>query len=448
MSERTLVRERTAWLLASHRRYAGFTTVTGFARQARGPRWLGGVHRSRVHAWENGRSTPTIDVVRLYERASGHELLSALDVAHRAAVGAIGGPVIRRPAVTGERRRRRTLGLVEKAAGGDVMTGHDWDELTGLVSTDPYICLRDRDSGMLTHRLAVELCAAEGDGWARRQEALARLVGHPALGRIAIDLCDQLARDRRFVAGGEVLLGLDGSQHPDAAAVVLRHLREPVSTATEISAQVVAAQKAKLGHFRDATPSMLIQRQGAPPGAEQIAYAERLANAAAADVDVPTGAATGLVSAMLFDPDATVRYVAIRLLTASPLRVPLARRVGDELTRSRTSVDGVRLVGALAALGGNRRTVERLACAPGVPAPLRSAAVRSLGHMPGESSPDLWRHLLAQRTGDGSLIYALGMRRQLALLHNVVADRKWSLEARASAAWWLRYGPTGGPLDR
>jgi hypothetical protein len=398
-----------------------------------------------VHAWESGRSTPHIDVVRLYESASGHDLLAALDVAHRAASGAIGGPVIRRPAVTGQRRRRRILDLVEKADGGNAMTGGDWDELTGMISTDPHICLRDRDAGMITHRLAVELCAAEGDGWARRQEALARLVGHPALGRVAIDLCDQLARDREFTAGGEVLLGLDGSQHPDATAVVLRHLRTPISAEVEAGARVVAAQKLRLGHFRGATPPLPC---ASPTGSERIAHAEQLAHAAAADVDIPTGAGAGLVVAMLCDPDATARYVAIRLLAASPLRAPLARRIGDELTGPRTSVDGVRLVGALAALGENRRTVERLACAPDVPAQVRDAAIRSLGHMPGDSPPSLWRHLLAQRAGDGALIYALGMRRRQALLRNVVADPEWSPGTRAAAAWWLRHGPAGGPLDR
>ncbi|GLZ02174.1 hypothetical protein Acsp02_94250 [Actinoplanes sp. NBRC 103695] len=406
-----------------------------------------------MHAWEGGRSTPHIDVVRLYESASGHDLLAALDIAHRAASGAIGGPVIRRPAVSGQRRRRLILDLVEKADGGDAMTGGDWDELTGMISTDPHICLRDRDAGMITHRLVVELCAAEGDGWARRQEALARLIGHPALGRVAIDLCDQLARDRYFAVGGDVLLGLDGSQHPDATAVVLRHLRTPVSTEVEAGARVVAAQKIRLGHFRGATSRLLAQDHASPPcdsptGPDRTAYAERLAHAAAADVDIPTGAATGLVIAMLCDPDATARYVAIRFLAASPLRAPLARRIGDELTTPRTSVDGARLVSALAALGENRRTVERLACAHDVPAQVRDTAVRSLGHMPGDSPSSLWRHLLARRVGDGALICALGMRHQHALLREIVADPAWSPGARAAVRWWLRHGPADGPLDR
>jgi hypothetical protein len=405
------------------------------------------VYRSTVHTWEHHRSTPSIEVVRRYESISGHDLLAALDVAHRAAFGAIGGPVIRRPAVTAEQHRQRILKLVDKADGDDAMTGSDWDELTGLISADSLILLRNRDTEMLTHRLAVELCAAEGDGWARRQEALARLIGHPALGRIAIDTCDQLARDREFAAGGEVLLGLDGSTHRDATTVVLRHLREPVSAEVEAGARVVAAQKIRLGHIRGRV-AFDVARRSAPPGPERIAWARRLAQAAAADVDLEIGAAAGLVIGMLHDPDATARYVAIRLLAASPLRAPLARRIGDELARSRGAVDGVRLVGALAAFGESRGPVERLACAPGVSSPVRAAAVRSMGHMRGDSPLCLWRHLVAQRVGGGDLVYALGMRRQKALLEEVVADPEWSPRARASAARWLRHIPTAGPLDQ
>lgn len=438
MFDRALVGKHAAWLLASHRQRAGLT-VTGFAREMR-------VYRSTVHTWEHGRSTPSIEVIRRYESISGHDLLATLDVAHRAAFGAIGGPVIRRPAVTAVQYRQRTLDLVDKADGDNTMTGSDWDELTGLISADPLILLRDRDAEMLTHRLAVELCAAEGDGWARRQEALARLVGHPTLGRIAIDTCDQLARDREFAGGGEVLLGLDGSTHRDATTVVLRHLREPVSVEVEAGARVVAAQKIRLGHIRGrAAPELA--RRSAPPGPERVAWAEQLAQAAAADVGLETGAAAGLVIAMLHDPDATARYVAIRMLAASPLRAPLAHRIGDELARPLGAVDGVRAVSALAAFGGSRRPVERLACAPAVSSPVRAAAVRSLGHMRGDSPPGLWRHLVAQRVGGVDLVYALGMRRQKALLESVAADPEWSPSTRASAAWWLRYTPTAGPLD-
>ncbi|MBO3744220.1 helix-turn-helix domain-containing protein [Actinoplanes flavus] len=436
MPNDALTQERTAWLLASHRRCAGFT-VTRFADHT-------GASRGRVHAWEKGDRKPTIAVVRRYESICGRDLLPALDVAHRAATGAIGGPVIRRPTVTAAERRERTFALVEQADGGP-MSGADWDDLTCLVSTDPHPCLRERDVRMLTGRLTAELCAAEGDGWARRQEALARLIGHPALGPIAIDLCDQLARDREFTPGGDVLLGLDGSRHPDAAAVVSRHLRDPVSPEVEAGARLVAEQKRRLGHLPGRTPSP--RRPGRPPGPERIAFAEALAHAAACDVGLPAGAATGLVIAMLYDPDATARYVAIRLLAASPLRAPLAHRI-DQRLAAREPVDGVRLLSALASLSDDRRTAERLACALDVPAPIRDAAVRSLGHMPGDSPPALWRHLMAPRTGESALVYALGMRRRRALLQEVVDDPARSPATRAAARWWLRYLPDGGPLDK
>jgi hypothetical protein len=159
-----------------------------------------------------------------------------------------------------------------------------------------------------------------------------------------------------------------------------------------------------------------------------------------------------LIEELLFDPIFDVRLYAAFLLYSTPYRGPLGRTLDQELLTTRpTAEQSVTLLEALRILGGpdERRHIERLLVAPGVPNPVRDTAASALGHVGGSSSDGYWRAALrtarqrwrqtqakAEISVLDRVVYALGMAGQLALLRAVTADSSLPSRIRSAANWW------------
>jgi hypothetical protein len=163
----------------------------------------------------------------------------------------------------------------------------------------------------------------------------------------------------------------------------------------------------------------------------------------------------GLLDLVITSPVADVRLYLSMLIAASPYRQPTARALAAELARmrlpDRPGLAGV-LLGALRIVGGpaQRPLVERLIVAPGLPAPVAVAAAHAIGHVGGASAAGFWRGAIALHAGRWhrhrdrasaavlqSLVYGLGMSRDLPLLGAVRDDDRLPPPVRAAAAWWL-----------
>ena len=163
----------------------------------------------------------------------------------------------------------------------------------------------------------------------------------------------------------------------------------------------------------------------------------------------------GLVDLVLTSPVSDVRLYLSLLLAASPYREPTGRALAGELGRMRLRDSpglASALLAALRVVGGpgERPLVERLIVAPGLPAPVTVAAAHAIGHVGGSSAGGFWRgaiglharrwHQQRDRTSAAvleSLVYGLGMARDLALLRTVAGDQRLPPPVRAAARWWL-----------
>jgi hypothetical protein len=162
-----------------------------------------------------------------------------------------------------------------------------------------------------------------------------------------------------------------------------------------------------------------------------------------------------LIDEMLFAPVLDVRFNAGLLIWASPYQGPVAAAVAAEIARAGTVLDTrltICLLSALRILGGapQRPLIERLVLASGLSPQVSLSAVHCLGHAGGKSSDAFWLNALDRyaqrwrRYGDshseealGSLVYGLGIHRNLPLLRKVRDDRTAPELVRAAGAWWL-----------
>ncbi|HTN14184.1 MAG TPA: hypothetical protein VL094_05200, partial [Sphingomonadaceae bacterium] len=85
--------------------------------------------------------------------------------------------------------------------------------------------------------------------WLYRNEALARLLGHPDGELAVISTCAALAADPSSQVVIDPLMVLEATKHHEAAVHVLQQIREPASTHAQRAAWWVAAEKVTHGHF-------------------------------------------------------------------------------------------------------------------------------------------------------------------------------------------------------
>jgi hypothetical protein len=110
------------------------------------------------------------------------------------------------------------------------------------------------------------------------------------------------------------------------------------------------------------------------------------------------------------------------------------------------------LIGAMPHIGrpADRKIVERLVTAPGLPTPIADTAAWMLGHVPGHSDARFYRAAIgmqarawhaARNPGAISVLrgltYSLGIRGESGLLDIIGADTRIPAATRAAARWWL-----------
>jgi hypothetical protein len=516
----------TGWLLRVNRLFGPdrrWAKLSSFASAFPGGKWQRSVSESSVSRWENALTRIPSTAVRRYEEVLDvppYLLVSTIDTVRRyfdPVSVAAAGPAPRAVVIDSahEAALERIQESLDTVLADGLVTGGDWDELTGLLVAVPYPVLLPRSTWTeLTGRLLSEMIVADGVPWLRRFEALNRLLVYPSSRRAAVDACASLAADPGQQVPVELICALDGTDHPDASRHVLAQLDRPTSDGAFYGALLACVRKVRYGHFtpaerqrllgvvtdalsgggyhpdvppvaaellRTATPgevpparrAWLERILGSDPVLTQVLEHGRLVTdvAAAGTVQRVTRTALaglpreapgyreeilpGLVDLVLTSPVSDVRLYLCTLLAASPYREATARALAVELTRLRLP-DSPGLAGALLAalriLGGpaERPLVERLIVAPGLPAPVAVAAAHAIGHVGGASAAGFWRgaiglharrwHQHRDRASAAvlhSLVYGLGMARDLTLLRAVAADQRLPPPVRAAAHWWL-----------
>lgn len=492
-------RPRLGWLLRVNRLFGTRSRLRDFAAEfTRDGRFRAAV--ATFSRWETGLSAVPYRAVRRYEQVlalPAHALVSVIDTVSRyMSASADAAPLLTRPSTP--EPQRRTEELVDRACGDDVMTATDWDDLTDILAGQPGIVLSPRRVWTdLSERLLYETSIADGVPWMRRAEAFNRLIAHPAGQHAAISTVATAAADRSVQSMVGMVSVFEASIHDAANAHVIRHLTDPTTDRTFYGALLASVRKLRYGHFSTAQLRKLVPvivdiladgKNGArlslaatllrmiPPemrhrvnnrilamAAEKLErtstqsrVVDRLCQATVAGLD-PDRAFTDqilphLLDELIFDPNFDVRLYAAFLLYSTPYREPLGHALNRELLTIRpTAPLAETLVEALRILGGpdERRHIERLVVAPGVPTHIRETAASALGHVGGTSSDPYWRsalavarrrwhhtHAKAEVAVLDRLVYSLGMADQRLLLHMVTEDPTLPDRLRGAAGWW------------
>jgi hypothetical protein len=462
------VRKQIGWVLRVNRLFGHdgqWAKASMFAAAFKGGCWPGTANESKISRWETAALRIPYQSVRRYEELLGLTpglLSGTADNVHAYycpdpdCPGANGWSLPRNGPVPVDRVNE----LIDKASSDGLMTGHEWDELTREISSEPNFFIAPSAAwATLAERLLQEQIIADRVAWLQRSGAFLRLLSHPVGQRSAIAACISLATDRTNQVGIEVIGALDASRHPDANRQVLAQLACPTSDKTFYGALLACVRKVARGHFtqeqvrflasvvvgllgdcarhddaRTLAASLLRQMPHAVPASQaskmrtwltedetvgQILTTGRLGapRAAAGRVRRIVSAATAqlpreafwvydetldrLVDELLFSPVADVRLCASFLIHATPYREPVASALATELSGiAAVQTDlAICIMDALRLLGGpaERSVVERLTLTPGIPAPVVASAARNIGHLGGTSDDTYWVHAFGRQ---------------------------------------------------
>jgi hypothetical protein len=464
-SERDDHRGRIGWLLRVNRLYGRDETASvqaDFARRLAGTAYGRGVDGSAITRWEKGGRPVSRQAIRGYEQIlglPGHSLVAVADAAW-----SLAGESAPRSA-TGpddEAVHRRTTELLNRATGGDLMSGADWADLVGNL---PRATFMPGDTWTtVAERLLSEMIISESTGWLQRNEALTGLLRHRDGARPVIRAVADLTNDPTNQVFVDPLTLLETVRDPEATDHLLRQLAAPTNEHALRGAWCAAAEKIRRGHFGPAELEELSRRAAglltdvaSHPGCRVAAtellrqnraalnpkVAQVLQRAAAGDavtrhvlrrgrteaaeaattvVDRLARDAAGrmpreglsddatlerLIEEMLFHPQISRRLLAAQFVEASPYRRPLAAALQGELRRVGTAPASLicAVLAALSTLGDHesRRAVQGLVLATGLPAAVTEAAAWALGHMRGESPGAFWAAALELRVPGGRL---------------------------------------------
>jgi hypothetical protein len=290
----------------------------------------------------------------------------------------------------------------------------------------------------------------------------------------ALLACVRKVRDGHFSADqlatvsgaiGDLVTG--GDAHPGTIALavdVLRRLPAPVRDGVGrrigglLSADRTLSEVMAAGRLASTGPSRVVVNrvvQATTAGAvrEPTGFTDEL---------LPT-----LVDEMLFSPVLDTSLMSAMLVRSTPYAPSLAAALAAELASPRVVSDmplACAMLGTLRTVGRaeQRPLVERLVLAPGVRAEVSFAAISCLAHIGGTSADDFWtgaltrhsgawRHQRGRRSGEAltTLVYGLGMARNLGLLARIRGDETAPRPARMAASWWLdqpasRFASVGG----
>jgi len=507
------------WLLRTNRQFAADSAlwrVDAFAAAFSAGRRSEPVSASTVSRWETAVIAPSHAVVRRYESLLGlrmNQLVAPIDAILRySAVPTSGPPMLRRSVPDEDAAEARLEVLLDLAVTDALMSGNDWDEMTSLLALQPRVVLVPRSNwAVVVNRLVQEMTLSDGAFWMQRFEALNRMLVHPRAQVAAIDACAALARDTDNQVFTEVIGALDGANHPDASAHVLRQLREPVNEPARYGALLATVRKVRFRHFAPDQVNTLIRAEfdllrdpdvrddarelarellrHTPPDVrnalrgqfrsvwsdvdrpDAMGRFDALAHGSAGVVTdrivratqaaMPRDAAEyaddmlpHIVYHLLFHPVFDVRLYAAFLINATPYRPAVAAALAAEIAGSRILRDlgfTRSILEAFRALGGpdQRRLVERLIVARGLPRSITVAAAAAIGHVGGRTSDAAWTQVLrvvipppgqwnaATGTTLNSLIYGAGITHADAALRQIRSSHEVPASYRASAAWWL-----------
>lgn len=271
--------EQIRWVLRNARIHAAdpeMRTASGFAGGAgRAP----SVHRSQVGRWESGGAEISHDLVRRYEIVLGlpeGQLLCAIDHLSRDRQPIRWAPTLqpRQAPDFGE-----TLSLVERALSTERMTGLDWDRLSGNLGRMPQALLRSEDWERMIRRCILELTMAENLEYAQREEAVARLAGHPRSGAVVVEMARAMLGDQSTAVYNDVTSLLNFCAHPKVVPLLLGHLEHPTNNDSLRAALFVltmvvhagrvdqaalgAGARLALSHIRDTSRPFYVHRAAA-----------------------------------------------------------------------------------------------------------------------------------------------------------------------------------------
>ncbi|MBB2986647.1 hypothetical protein [Terracoccus luteus] len=226
------LKRETAWVVRSARRAARpAVSMAAVGRGGVDPDGVGYAphHTSTVKRWEEAASDLTYWNVRRYEFLLGlphGQLTCAVDHLARWRQPVRQQAVLRPPEA---RPVAETLELLEKALSTERMTGADWDLLTDDLGRMPHPLVRDRDWEAMLRRLVAECVVNLDVEYLLRDEAAARLAGHPRSGQIVARFVRSVIDDPGSQFFNDTLTLLQFTDEPQALGILAEQLREPAN---------------------------------------------------------------------------------------------------------------------------------------------------------------------------------------------------------------------------
>ncbi|GAB3940236.1 hypothetical protein GCM10029976_057600 [Kribbella albertanoniae] len=486
------VRRWLGWMLRACRTLGtdtSFRNRSVFARAWPDGDRVQAVHVSTIQRWEAGLVVVPRDAIKRYE-----ELLH-LPTGQLTAVFDLLPGLTRHPrplptATSGDLQQLTAHGnragvLLDQVCSPAIVTGAQWDELTGLLTQWPAAFLPPRMWEEMAQRLLMEMLVADGTSWAQRYEALARLFNHPTGGTAAIDACASAAGLRHHQAMTSTVAALGASDHSDSIAAMVSQVHNPTNDRALAGAvaglaetvwrgrlnpaqrgQVLAVLQplAGSGDTLDAWSTNLVQRLTTTPPVRRAPAApddarrnvvDRVTSRAIAQVDGPDPAEYDVlgevVHCLLFHQDPDSQLAASFTLAATPYRRPLAAALRQELGATLAGPAGwsTTVLAALRALGGESelRLAERIVTAAGIPGETVRVAAFAIAHLGGEGSDTSaawWQNAISQQLARPTdleilrgLAYSAGITGRRAALEQLRADPRTPYDSQAAATWWL-----------
>lgn len=221
--------DKVRWVLRNARQHAAEPELRTAAGFAAGAGRVPAVHRAQVGRWEGGGVEVTHELVRRYEvvlELPEGQLLRAIDYFSREELPLRTTPTLvpRRPPDFDE-----TLALLERALGTERMSGLDWERLSSNVSRMPHALVRGTDWEQLIERCILEMTVAVGLEFAHRDEAVARLAGHPRSGAIVVSMARRMLADSSTAVYSAVATLLVYASDPSVVPVLLEHAAAPAN---------------------------------------------------------------------------------------------------------------------------------------------------------------------------------------------------------------------------
>ncbi|HRW17539.1 MAG TPA: helix-turn-helix transcriptional regulator [Dermatophilaceae bacterium] len=221
------------WVLTNARKTAAdrrLRTVTGLGRALE-------VHPAQVTRWEHGEVRPSDTTLRRYEETLGlspHRLGLPLAFLRRTR-DRLGRSTRALTPIEPDDRVRAT-DLLERALGGEPMSGVDWLDLTDVLSRHDGVLLRERDWTHLLSRLVLELAVNRSVEYAARWESATRIVGTPASAGALLTLAEAAVGEAEPMPFAEYAGLLQYSADPAALALLTAQTLRPRTEDTQWAA--------------------------------------------------------------------------------------------------------------------------------------------------------------------------------------------------------------------